>query len=109
MKSFSRIVRVAFVLSAVAFGRLQAEVPATPYWLDVTKNCGAMCLHFVNGLLGGEQNYVEIAALCPPGQDGVNLDAIATAAGKLGYQAAGFRARAWRAKASGGGNSRAAP
>jgi ABC-type bacteriocin/lantibiotic exporter with double-glycine peptidase domain len=62
------------------------------YWLDTSRNCGTLCLSFLDRKFMGKRTYAEVASLCPPGQEGTNLAQLQTAARKLGYHALPFQA-----------------
>lgn len=66
-------------------------VGRTPYWLDTSSNCGAMCIHFMDRYFGGNTDFREIAMACPPRLNGLHLAELKEQLDLLGYDTCGFK------------------
>lgn len=70
-----------------------AEDPGN-HWLDTSRNCGPLCLLFLDGYYGGGRDYESIVRLCPPKSHGTNLEELSQGASGSGYYTAAFRGTA---------------
>lgn len=67
------------------------HVGAEPYWLDTSKNCGVMCLFFLDQLLGEKRAFGDIAEMCPARDYGLQLREMSDIAEVLGFHTLGFK------------------
>lgn len=71
-------------------GEKRFGVDPDPYWRDVDRACGPMCLTFVCGYLGHPREYAGVAEVCRPGQSGCSLAQIRDAGRELGLSPLAF-------------------
>jgi uncharacterized protein DUF1573/peptidase C39-like protein len=85
MSKHLAVLCMLWLSSGSAIAKPDRPLAENPYALDVQKSCGPLCIGFIDRYFGGTRHYNEIAALCPPGAVGINLESAESALQKLGY------------------------
>lgn len=65
-----------------------------PFWLDMRKNCGPVCLQFVCEYFGKPKDMATVARACPVGVHGTTVGALEKAGRELGLHTRAFRGSA---------------